>query len=66
MTASQPRYAKFHVRVYASNRRPETGVPVIVIAQTRAEAISRAIDLGWAGQRLDARVYFDQIEDIPL
>jgi hypothetical protein len=58
------RYARFHIRVYARNRRPETGEPVAVIAQTRREAVSRAIDLGWNGHRDDARVYVDRIEDI--
>jgi hypothetical protein len=58
------RYAKYYVRVHASNRNAEYGKPVTVIAQSRGEAVTRAIDLGWSGHRRDARVTFDRVEDI--
>jgi hypothetical protein len=58
------RYAKFHVRVHASNRNAEYGKPVVVVARSQSEAVSRAIDLGWTGYRRDARVTVDRIEDI--
>jgi hypothetical protein len=61
---SGERYAKYHVRVHASNRDVEYGTPVEVIAASRTEAVSRAIDIGWSGYRRDARVTFIRVEDI--
>jgi hypothetical protein len=58
------RYARFRVRVHASNQHAGLGQPVTVIAKTRAEAVTRAIDLGWSGRREDARVTFDRVEDL--
>lgn len=61
---SGERYAKYHVRVHASNRHAGYGTPVTVIARSRAEAVERAVEIGWNGRPRDARVTFDRIEDL--
>lgn len=47
---------RYRVKVHASNRNADYGVPVEVYATSRREAVDRAIDVGWAGQRRDVRV----------
>lgn len=58
------RLAKFHVVVHAKNLHAGYGEPLTVIARTRGEAVTRAVDLGWSGRRADARVTFVRIEDV--
>lgn len=47
---------RYRVKVHASNRNSDYGVPVEVYATSRREAVDRAIEVGWAGQIRDARV----------
>lgn len=64
----RPRLARYVTRVHASNRHAGYGVDIEVLAATRQEAITRAIDLGWGGDefsRRDARVTIDRVEDQP-
>lgn len=47
---------RYRVKVHASNRNSDYGVPVEVYASSQPEAVVRAIDVGWSGNRRDARV----------
>ena len=56
--------SRYFARVHAMNRHAGYGVPVEVLAASRTEAISRAIDVGWGDfQRYYARVTIDKIVD---
>lgn len=61
----RPRLARYFTRVHAENRHAGYGVPIVVLAATRREAVSRAIDLGWNGERRWAQVTIDRVDDLP-
>lgn len=54
---------RYECRVHASNRHAGYGTPVSVIAATRPEAVSKALDVGWSGFRGHGRVTIDKVTD---
>lgn len=61
---STGRFAEFKINVCPNNRNWEYGRAVTVMAATRAEAITRAIDLGWGGRRGDVKVSVLSVKDL--
>jgi hypothetical protein len=57
---------RYETRVHASNRHAGLGTPVTVYANTRREAVDRAIEVGWAGAVRDARVTVLSITEEPI
>lgn len=55
---------RYRTKVHAHNRNSDYGIPVDVFATSKREAVDRAIDLGWAGDRRDALVTVLSVEQI--
>jgi hypothetical protein len=58
--------ARYHCIVHARNRHAGYGIPVVVYASTKYEAIDKAVEIGWAGRSEDARVQIDRVEEVVL
>lgn len=56
--------ARYETKVGPKNRNVEYATPVVVYAENRRSAISRAIDIGWAGDARDAQVWVLSVEEI--
>lgn len=56
--------AKYNTIVYPMNRHKGYGIPVVVYADTKQEAINKAVNIGWAGRSSDARVSVESVEEV--
>lgn len=62
------RLARYETIVHAANRHSGFGgggIAVSVFAASNAEAVDRAIAIGWSGNPRDARVLVRSVSDVP-
>jgi hypothetical protein len=52
---------RYETRVHAKNRHAGLGIPVTVYADSKQDAVDRAIAVGWNGHVSDARVTVDKV-----